>query len=251
MINFIQYLYGSNKGSTTAGTMFNSALNMGASDKNYTSEDADGEVLGTELKTAYTGNLSWKPVTPKSVTITAGAVTITDDGNGALKAATGLSANGTIDYATGAFSFTLSATATEDPVASYKYNNEFVPGNIPEITLKLQSLPVVAHTRRLKALYGFEAAFELQKEYGEDMDKLLAAQASAEIAHEIDIELTGDLYSQAAAGAEVTWSQSAPVGVSQADHFLSFQTALTRGSNEIFAATRRVRANFVVVGLIS
>lgn len=249
MVNYIKYLYGSNKGTTVAGTEFASSLNLGKSDPNYTTDLVDVEILGNSGETTYEVSLQWSPVTPGSVNINTGDVLITDDGAGKLTAESGLT-SGEINYQTGLVKFTLESSATQDVAASYSYNNEYVVSpNIPEINLKIESLPVIAKARRLKALYGFEASFELQKEYGQDIETLLASQAAAEIAHEIDIELTNDLYRMANAGAEVVWSKTAPTGVSQSDHYLSFQTSMTQASNTIYGATRRVRANFMVCGL--
>lgn len=250
MVNYIKYIYGSTKGKTAAGTSFADALNMHASDPNYTSNVVEDEQLPKATAAAVTGNTAWSPVLPGSFELTIGNVVIKDDGQGNLTASAGLVAGATIDYATGAYSFTLStADTTSQPVASYKYNNEYIPANdIPEIQLKIESVSVYAEARRLKAFYSFEAAYELNKEYGTDIQKQLNAQAAAEIAHEIDIEICNDLYKKASAGAELTWSKNVPVGVSKRDHYDSFTITLEEGSAKIHQATRRVAANFIVCG---
>ena len=91
--------------------------------------------------------------------------------------------------------------------------------------------------------------YELQKEYGNDMQQLLATQAVSEIQQEIDNEITSDLYRIANAGPEVVWSRIQPVGVSIEDHYNGFLTKIIEGSNQIFAATKRSRANFMICGL--
>lgn len=70
-----------------------------------------------------------------------------------------------------------------------------------------------------------------------------------EIEQEIDNEITMDLYRIANAGPEVVWSRVQPVGVSASEHYDSFYNKVVEGSNQIFAATRRARANFMVCGL--
>ena len=70
-----------------------------------------------------------------------------------------------------------------------------------------------------------------------------------EIAQEIDNEITLDLYNIANAGPEVTWSKVQPAGVSVSDHYDSLWAKLVEGSNEIFGATRKARANFMICGL--
>lgn len=48
------------------------------------------------------------------------------------------------------------------------------------------------------------------------MQQLLATQATAEIAQEIDNEITTDVLSIANAGPEISWSRVQPVGVNYA-----------------------------------
>ena len=81
------------------------------------------------------------------------------------------------------------------------------------------------------------------------MHQLLATQATAEIEQEIDNEITMDLYRIANAGPEIVWNRMAPTGVDVVTHYDSFYTKVVEGSNQIFAATRRVHANFMVCGL--
>lgn len=83
---------------------------------------------------------------------------------------------------------------------------------------------------------------------GQDIEALLASQASAEIAHEIDNELTTDLCNGAAASV-ADWNKRAPLGVSLPDHYESFYARLVEGSNKIYDLTHKVRANFIVCGL--
>lgn len=164
MINYISYNYGRAKGSTSANTMFASSLNMGAADSSYTSREVDSEVIGSQDGTTkiFTTNLSWTPVVPGTLFVTDGTVTLADNGAGAF---TGTGATGTIDYATGAIAITFTTAPTQDPSVSYQYNNENAPIlNVPEVTLSITSLPVVAQSRKMKAVYAFDAAYELEKE---------------------------------------------------------------------------------------
>lgn len=247
MINYISYNYSNNKGTTKAGDMFASSINMGASNENYSKDYVEAEVIGASGKTAYEGNLSYTPVIPGTVKIVSGTTVITDDGAGKLTG-TGLT-NGTIDYATGAVNLTFGTNTTEDVVAEYYFNMEDAPiQNVPEVELRITSLPVIAKTRKLKTIYAFDAAYELEKEYGQDIDSLLATEVSGEISHEIDIEICRDLLKMADGGTELTWSKTQPTGVNNIDHYDSFYTVLEEGSYSIFQATRKVRPNFLVVG---
>lgn len=247
MINYISYLYSNDKGATKRGDMFASSINMGASDQNYSKARVDQEILGAQGETTYEGNLAWTPVTPGTVVVTAGTVIGTDDGQGHITG-TGIT-TGTIDYATGKFALTFESATTMEVVAAYGYNLEDAPiQNVPEVELRITSLPVIAETRKLKTIYAFDAAYELEKEYGQDIDSLLATEISGEISHEIDIEICRDLLKMADGGADLAWSKTQPVGVNNIDHYDSFYTTLEEGAYAIFQATRKVRPNFLVVG---
>ena len=84
---------------------------------------------------------------------------------------------------------------------NYAYNNMSIGDGaigtnalqVPEVDIRIDTLPVVCQSRKLKALYAFDAAFTLQKEYGADINALLNSQIASEIAHEIDGEIMNDL----------------------------------------------------------
>lgn len=223
---------------------------MGASDKNYSSSTVDNEIVGESSTNTVSTNLQWTPVVPGTVYFSANGGTVVgkDDGNGNITG-TGIT-TGTINYTTGAIEITLSSQTTDEPVVSYNYNNEDVPiNNVPEVNLRITSLPVVAKSRKMKAVYAFDAAYELEKEYGQDIDSLLATEVAGEIAHEIDIELAGDIHKMAGAGADIVWSKTQPTGVNNLDHYDSFYTKLVEGSNTIYGATRKIKPNYMICGL--
>lgn len=249
MINYISYEYGRAKGQAQKDQMFASSLNMGASDQNYTSNQVDLEIVGESGKNVGT-NVQWTPVVPGTVAVQANGGTVVgqDDGNGNITG-DGITA-GSINYATGEIKVTFVTVPSDEPNVSYRYNNEDAPiMNVPEVNLRISSLPVIAQSRKMKAVYAFDAAYELEKEYGQSIDTLLATEVSGEISHEIDMELANDMYKMAGAGADQTWSKTQPVGVNNIDHYDSFYTKLVEGGNIIFGATRKVQPNFMICGL--
>lgn len=224
MINILQYVYGSDKGAAKNGQVFSSPLAYQGMDQEYTSSAVTETI--EEGQTA----LKWLPVKPNTVKVFRNGAEITG--------ATFLE-DGT---ATG-YEFTAG------DVIFYMYDNESVPVSAPTMKLDIKSIPVTTQSRKLTAIWAFDAQYELMKEYGQDMQKMLAAQAVAEIQQEIDNEITTDLYLIANAGPEVVWSRTQPHGVSQIDHYDSFYAKVVEGSNRIFGATRRCHANFMVCGL--
>ena len=231
MINILQFQYGSDKGAAKNGETFASALGYQGMNAEYSSSEVTGETL-TAISGTYT--LAFTPVIPETLVIR--------DLSGAVVSGV------TVDAESGILTDQGSVLA-DGFTADYRYDNETVPVKAPLLKMDIKSLPITTQSRKLAAVWSFDAAYELSKEYGEDMQSLLATQAAAEITQEIDREICADLYRIASAGPEVRWSRTAPTGVSVADHFDSFWTEIVKGSNEIFEATRRCRANFMVCGL--
>ena len=233
MISYLKFVYGTDKGATARGQMFNNSLYKGDfDDMNYSSSLIENEPL------ADTGdiNLAFYPVVPGTLTIEGVG---TDDGKGVI-------GTGTIDYKTGKVT---GVTVEADATATYAYDNETAPVKVPQINLELAQIPVFAKSRKLAAYWGFDAAFDLKKQYGEDVTALMATQAAGEIAHEIDTEIIMDLYNQAGAGAELVWSKTAPVGVQLIDHYDTFWAKLAEGDAAIFGATQRFNPNFICCGI--
>ena len=237
MISYLRFVYGSAKGETTEGQMFNNSLYHGTSDMNYSGAEVKGEVIANDGD-----KLMYVPVMEGTVVVTKeDGTTLTDK-------------DLTIDYATGAIDGIVAGDTVD-----YKYNNEDitvkgakgVPAgvNVPQINLELAQLPVFAQSRKLAAYWGFDAAYDLKKQYGEDVTALMAAQAAGEIAYEIDTEICNDLYRMAGAGTELVWSKAQPVGVSKIDHYDSFWATLAEGDAAIFAATQRFRSNYIICGV--
>lgn len=89
-------------------------------DTNYQTSRTSEHVASTNVGTLlYTGTLANYPVIRSSVTITASNVTFTDDGGGTLTGTP--TGSGTVDYDTGAVTFTFTATfdASQNISASY------------------------------------------------------------------------------------------------------------------------------------
>lgn len=242
MISYLRFSYGTDKGTVSAGQMFNNSLYTGQSNTYYSSRTIDEEPVATGV------NFEFVPILPKTIVISLPDGTrYVDDGTGNLVDPLTATQVGTIDYATGAFTC---ASATDGTTATYEYNNEQVPDlKVPEINMSLAQIPVYAKSRKLAAYWGFDAAYDLKQQYGTEILYVMSTQAAGEIAHEIDMEVISKLYQGAAAGPELTWSKVPPHGVNALDHYDSFFVRLTEGANIIFGATQRVQPNFIVCGI--
>jgi len=268
MLNYMDYNYSKSKGKTEAGHTFASSINMGPSDPWYSSNKVDMQEIGKKGATEYGSTtiplqLGWYPINLDTFTVQVGggtepavfgSVSKIENGVGTITG-TGVSGTVTVD---GKLALTFDAQTDDIPVVSYTFNNEDVRSdgpleagftNVPEVELKINSLPIEAHARTLRSYWAFDAQYELQKEYGQDIETLLATQVTGELAHEIDNELTLDLLNFADAGTPITWSRTMTPGISLVDHYDSFNAKLVEGANQIFNATRKVKANFIVCGL--
>lgn len=258
---YLEYQYGTTKGDTVAGTAFADTRNFYATDSSYSSSNVVNEPVPLVAGTAQSFNLvQLPPINPGSVeiTLTLGGtpITFTDNGAGALVSA--IAGNsGTINYATGAVTLTTAtaATAADSGVANYSYAITFVDATasslrIPEVTLKMRQIPMIAQPRRMKAVWSFDAQYILNKEYGgTNIEEIMNATVAGEIMHEIDDDVMKDLYRVANAGPEQTWSDVVPFGISMVDHYDTFKIAVDKCGARIYKATRKVRGNWLVGGV--
>jgi hypothetical protein len=247
-MRFLKILYGSNKGAISKGDTMFSMFHGGNGETNYSSDYVDMETPTIDnARKVISGNLAWLPATPGTVAITVGTSTYTDDGAGKFTAA---GVTGTIDYATGAYSITLTTAAAEsdDVYMSYNYNNMDVPVSAPEVNLKIEVAPIIAKSRKLKTLYSFDAAFDLSKDYGMQINNELVTYTAAQIKHEIDSEIMGDLL-RIASAASTTWDSTPRTAISLRDHNESFYNEIVKAGNNIFDATKLANASFIIVGM--
>jgi hypothetical protein len=140
---------------------------------------------------------------------------------------------------------------------------------IPEIDIKVESIPVVANTRKLRARWSPELAQDLNAYHSLDAEVELTQILSEQIALEIDREILNDLLTQAGA-ANYYWSRAPGKFVNkESGSEVSQSTSLTPGpafrgtvrewyetltetiidvANQIHRKTLRGSANFIVVG---
>jgi len=158
------------------------------------------------------------------------------------------------DYTRGDFeqdSFTVPGPSTADDI------------NIPEVNLDMKSLPIVAKTRKLKAIWTPELAQDLNAYHSVDAEAELTAMLSEYISMEIDLEILDMLiadavttdYWSARVGYEYSAADSNFVNNLNATNALAYTkrewwatlgSKLQKVSNKIHQLTLRGGANFVV-----
>jgi hypothetical protein len=148
----------------------------------------------------------------------------------------------------------------EDGNTSLNRNNN--PISIPEVNVKMKSEPIVAKTRKLKAVWTPEFAQDLNAYHALDAEAELTSIMSEYISLEIDLEIMDMLIENASAGTEY-WSAinnqqfdgsgfiqtSATTGGfynTQGGWFQTLGTKFQKLSNKIHQKTLRGGANFLV-----
>jgi len=258
---FLDYVYGSTKGATTAGNVFPRDF-----DRDYSSEFVNGEPLATGdgsafggVGTALSATLAWTPVRPLdtsrgfSVTIreilaadgsTVQEAVATADGSSFTGDFTG---SGVLNHANGAlnaFLFT-NAPANGNQIKAYYFFDGELNTKVPEVRLDVKKAPVEAVPRRLKALWSSEAAEDLRAFHGLDAETEIVSIIAQEIALEIDREIINDLF-LASTGTTATFDRVPPGGISEIDHLRAMLTQISTVSNLIHKKTLRAPANWIV-----
>lgn len=251
----MKMVYGNTKGPITSGDEMFSPYQVapqGYDGVNYSSEYIDGEVIGDSGATEYGGtgseiNLSYTPIRRGTVHVKCGNIDVVDNGNGVISSAGVVT--GTINYTTGAINVTFNSTTAADVEVDYQYDLEYAPSTIPQVDIKITEELVRARARKLRTLYSWDAAFDLRKAHGVDMDSTLLESVTAEIKHEIDGEIMLDLHNQALLTS--SWNNyydPATFEFPERDYRTNFLNEVIAASNKIFDTTRRAVGNFIIVG---
>lgn len=256
---FLDYVYGTTKGGTTAGNLFPKDF-----DRDYTSEYVNGEPLATGNGADYAGagaflsvTLAYKPVRPldtargfsvviREIVAADGSIRqeATDDGSGGF---TGDAASGTINYSNGAISgFKFNTVPlTGNQIKCYYYYDGEANTALPQMNLDVKKAPIEAVPRRLKALWSSEGAEDLRAFHGIDAETEIVSAAAQEIALEIDREIIQDLFA-ASTTTTATFDRIPPGGISELDHLRALVTVISSVSGQIHKKTLRAPANWLI-----
>lgn len=244
IVFFMKFIYNQTKGSALAGQDIIENPN-----ESYSSELIDLEVLGTGdgAATNFTGNLSFTPVRPGTVQITADGQTITDDGNGNLVGDVGAGTN-TVNYASGAFDLDFGSAPGLGVQVEAQYSYDFEANdNLPDVDLTLTSSPVTAITRKLRTRWSVEAQQDLKNLHGLEAEIEQVAGITSELKFEIDREVVRDI-KNITLNTVSAFDRTPPSGVSYTEHKLLFVDKILEGSNSIFNSTQRAVATWMNCG---
>ena len=170
--------------------------------------------------------------------------------------------NGTTGYTVSYSKQPLDYTRGDFEDNKGSYNNGYnIDIDIPEINLEMQSEPIVAKTRKLKAVWTPEFAQDLNAYHSIDAEAELTSMLSEYVSMEIDLEILDMLISAAPTteywsalnnnawnGSGFTQTTAAGDGFynTQGGWFQTLGTKLQKVSNKIHQKTLRGGANFLV-----
>ena len=215
-------------------------------------------LLGVYNPTALT--FTPDPFADVTATPSATAVTVV------LTVVFGLATGGndlTVDYPIGDSYESTNADGTSLVIPSFESDFGTTPSpEIPEIDIKVEAVPVVATTRKLRARWSPELAQDLNAYHSLDAEVELTQILSEQIALEIDREILNDLLTQATA-ANYYWSRSPGEFVNKVsgasvtgpefrgtvrEWYETLTETIIDVANQIHRKTLRGSANFIVVG---
>jgi hypothetical protein len=271
LVYYLRFRYSSNKGSIRGasnnngfpGDDVNSLQQLASGDANldifYSSQFVQNEstsaVPAPVSGVANYGALEHTPVLAGTVTGTVyynGAAVqtfvVSSAGAFTFSTITGtiLATAGSLNLSTGELALTwngLAAGASSYCVVSYEYNME-CNQDLPEINLVIESEEIAAKTRKLKAVWSYEAQQDLRSQHNLDAEAELTAILAQEINLEIDREVLTDLRNNA--GTVAAWDLATALGDTIKEKYEALYVKIVEVSNVIHRKTLRGGANFLV-----
>lgn len=128
-------------------------------------------------------------------------------------------------------------------VASYEYNME-CNQDLPEVNLVVESESITAKTRKLKAVWSYEAQQDLRSQHNLDAEAELTAVLAQEINLEIDREILTDLRNNA--GTIAAWDFNTAMGDTIKEKYESLYIKIVELSAVVHRKTLRGGCNWLV-----
>ena len=194
-------------------------------------------LAGTMTGTVYDGTVAVQTF----VVAEDGTFTFTDIGAPAAK---GVTAGSSLDLVTGEIVLAWNSDpGANHIVCSYEYNME-CNQDLPEVNLVVESEEIAAKTRKLKAVWSYEAQQDLRSQHNLDAEAELTAVLAQEINLEIDREVLTDLRNNA--GTIAVWDFNTALGDTIKEKYESLYIKVVEVSNVVHRKTLRGGCNWLV-----
>lgn len=171
-----------------------------------------------------------------------GTFTFTDIGTPSVK---GQASGSSVDLTTGevVIAWTGGNASSNYAIISYEYNME-CNQDLPEVNLVVESEEIAAKTRKLKAMWSYEAQQDLRSQHNLDAEAELTAVLAQEINLEIDREVLTDLRNNA--GTIAVWDFNTALGDTIKEKYESLYVKVVEVSNVVHRKTLRGGCNWLV-----
>lgn len=205
---------------------------------NYAPLEHTPVLAGTVTGTVYDGSTAIQTFVLSS----AGVFTFSDIGTPTIKAQ---NSGSSLNLNTGelVLSWTGGTPGANHVVMSYEYNME-CQQDLPEINLVVESEDITAKTRKLKAVWSYEAQQDLRSQHNLDAEAELTAVLAQEINLEIDREVLGDLRDNA--GTVTAWDFNTSLGETIKEKYESLYVKIVEVSAVVHRKTLRGGCNWIV-----
>lgn len=231
LVGYWSFEYGDDKGDVKRGQAFNSALGLGKNSPWYSSGvDKDKAI---DISAGASMFLGFTSIIPGSVTIvnTEGNIFEDNGAGGFTKDGEGM----TIDYRTGYLKSTTGIKGT----ITYSYDNVNEPTKIPTLFAGRKNLRMIAKQHALSTPISITAAEIARRSLSTDLRQELMSQGFGELSFEIDNLLLNEIIDAATMYPTLTWSATAPLGVSRKERFSDFELTLHQAAAYMGKATGR------------
>lgn len=231
LVGYWAFEYGDDKGDAKRGQIFNSAMGLGKNSPWYSSG------IDKEKHIKFNGDkyLGFSSIVPGSVKIETAAGVYQDDGAGKFTLDGSKNDTLTIDYKSGI----LTATTEVEGTVTYRYDNVNEPTKIPTLFAGRKNLRMIAEQHALSTPISVTAAEIARRSLSTDLRQELMSQGFGELSFEIDNLLLNDLIDAATMYPTLTWSATAPLGVSRKERFADFELTLHQAAAYMGKATGR------------
>jgi len=268
LVYYLRFRYSSNKGSIRGadnnsgfpGDDANSLMQRADGTANlsifYSHQFVQNESQEVAQGTTSTFNLEHTPVLAGTVTgtiydnnVAVYTFTVASDGSLVLSAigspSPTVQTSSELVYSSGVLTLNWSGTTdgAVKVVVSYEYNME-CNQDLPEVNLVIESQEIAAVTRKLKAVWSYEAQQDLRSQHNLDAEAELTAVLAQEINLEIDREVITDLLNNA--GTVSAWDFNTALGETIKEKYESLYVKVVEVSNVIHRKTLRGGANWLV-----
>ena len=267
LVYYLRFRYSSNKGANRGATLqggfpsddASSLQQLASGDGNldifYSSQFVQNETQSNAGGgTVLTYNLEKTPVLPGTFlgTVYDGATAVatfsTNAAGSIVVVAIGAPSPSVSSIVLNSTNGVATITWSGDPgansiVASYEYNME-CNQDLPEVNLVIESEDITAKTRKLKAVWSYEAQQDLRSQHNLDAEAELTAVLAQEINLEIDREVLTDLRNNA--GTVSAWDFNTALGDTIKEKYESLYVKVVEVSNVVHRKTLRGGCNWIV-----